>query len=92
MYGNYNSLGAYQSKESPYYSWYMFEEFPQKYKSWWDVKTLPNINELEHSYMDYIIYDNDSVINKWVNMGIKGWRLDVADELPTKFIRELKRN
>ncbi len=91
MYGNYNSLGAYQSKESPYYSWYMFEEFPQKYKSWWDVKTLPNINELEHSYMDYIIYDNDSVINKWVNMGIKGWRLDVAAELPTKFIRELKK-
>ncbi|HBG5345671.1 TPA: glycoside hydrolase family 13 protein [Clostridioides difficile] len=91
MYGNYNSLGAYQSKESPYYSWYMFEEFPQKYKSWWDVKTLPNINELEHSYMDYIIYDNDSVINKWINMGVKGWRLDVADELPTKFIRELKK-
>ncbi|UUV14224.1 glycoside hydrolase family 13 protein [Clostridioides difficile] len=91
MYGNYNSLGAYQSKESPYYSWYMFEEFPQKYKSWWDVKTLPNINELEHSYMDYIIYDKDSVINKWINMGIKGWRLDVADELPTKFIRELKK-
>lgn len=91
MYGNYNSLGAYQSKESPYYPWYMFEDFPQKYKSWWDVKTLPNINELEDSYMDYIIYDKDSVINKWIDMGIKGWRLDVADELPTKFIRELKK-
>lgn len=91
MYGNYNSLGAYQSKESPYYPWYMFEEFPQKYKSWWDVKTLPNINELENSYMDYIIYDKDSVINKWIDMGVKGWRLDVADELPTKFIRELKK-
>ncbi|MGX9755178.1 glycoside hydrolase family 13 protein [Clostridioides difficile] len=91
MYGNYDSLGAYQSKESPYYSWYMFEEFPHKYKSWWDIKTLPNTNELEKSYMDYIIYDKDSVINKWVNMGIKGWRLDVADELPTEFIRELKK-
>lgn len=91
MYGNYNSLGAYQSKESPYYSWYMFEEFPQKYKSWWGVKTLPNINELENTYMDYIIYDKDSVINKWIDMGVKGWRLDVADELPTKFIRELKK-
>lgn len=91
MYGNYNSLGAYQSKESPYYPWYIFEDFPQKYKSWWDVKTLPNINELEDSYMDYIIYDKYSVINKWIDMGVKGWRLDVADELPTKFIRELKR-
>ncbi|MDB0437990.1 glycoside hydrolase family 13 protein [Clostridioides difficile] len=91
MYGNYDTLGAYQSKESPYYSWYMFEEFPYKYKSWWDIKTLPNTNELEKSYMDYIIYDKDSVINKWMNMGIKGWRLDVADELPTEFIRELKK-
>nr|UWI51024.1 glycoside hydrolase family 13 protein [Clostridioides difficile] len=91
MYGNYDSLGAYQSKESPYYSWYMFEEFPHKYKSWWDIKTLPNTNELEKSYMDYIIYDKDSVIKKWMNMGIKGWRLDVADELPTDFIRELKK-
>lgn len=91
MYGNYDSLGAYQSEESPYYSWYMFEEFPHKYKSWWDIKTLPNTNELEKSYMDYIIYDKDSVVNKWMNMGIKGWRLDVADELPTEFIRELKK-
>ncbi|MCC0706597.1 glycoside hydrolase family 13 protein [Clostridioides sp. ES-S-0190-01] len=91
MYGNYDSLGAYQSKESPYYSWYVFEEFPHKYKSWWDIKTLPNTNELEKSYMDYIIYDKDSVINKWMNMGIKGWRLDVADELPTEFIRELRK-
>ena len=41
--------------------------------------------------MDYIIYDKDSVINKWMNMGVKGWRLDVADELPTKFIQELKK-
>ena len=24
-------------------------------------------------------------------MGVKGWRLDVADELPTKFIQELKK-
>ena len=41
--------------------------------------------------MDYIIYDKDSVINKWMDMGVKGWRLDVADELPSKFIEELKK-
>ena len=38
-----------------------------------------------------IIYDEDSVITKWTGMGIKGWRLDVADELPTKFIKELRK-
>ncbi|MDX1358864.1 MAG: alpha-amylase family glycosyl hydrolase, partial [Clostridia bacterium] len=30
-YGKYDSLGAYQSPDSPYYSWYTFEEYPDKY-------------------------------------------------------------
>lgn len=90
-FGNYDSLGAYQSQESPYSNWYNFSEFPNKYKCWWDISTLPNTNELEPSFMNYIIYDKDSVLKKWTNMGVKGWRLDVADELPSKFIREFKR-
>ena len=90
-FGNYDEVGAYQSKDSKYSSWYTFNEFPDNYKCWWGVKDLPNVNELNESYMDYIIYDEDSVINKWTEMGIKGWRLDVADELPTKFIKELRK-
>lgn len=89
-YGRYDEIGAYQSQESKYSPWYTFEEFPQKYKCWWGVKTLPNVNESETSYMDYIIRDEDSVIKKWTSMGVKGWRLDVADELPTEFIKTLK--
>lgn len=90
-FGNYDELGAYQSKDSKYSSWYTFNEFPDDYKCWWGIKDLPNVNELDKNYMDYIIYDEDSVINKWTSMGIKGWRLDVADELPTKFIKELRK-
>ena len=90
-FGNYDELGAYQSKDSKYSSWYTFNEFPDNYKCWWGIKDLPNVNELDKNYMDYIIYDEDSVINKWTSMGIKGWRLDVADELPTKFIKELRK-
>ena len=90
-FGNYDEVGAYQSKDSKYSSWYTFNEFPDNYKCWWGVKDLPNVNELNESYMDYIIYDEDSVINKWTEMGIKGWRLDVADELPTKYIKELRK-
>ena len=33
-YDTFDSLGAYQSKDSPYYSWYNFYEFPHKYESW----------------------------------------------------------
>lgn len=90
-FGNYDEVGAYQSNDSKYSSWYTFNEFPNDYKCWWGVKDLPNVNELNESYMDYIIYDEDSVINKWTGMGIKGWRLDVADELPTEFIKELRK-
>lgn len=90
-YGNYNSLGAYQSKDSQYISWYNFESYPKKYDCWWGVKSLPNVNEIESSYMNYIIKDNGSVIKKWMGYGVKGWRLDVADELPSKFIEELKK-
>ncbi|MDY5912687.1 MAG: glycoside hydrolase family 13 protein [Inconstantimicrobium porci] len=90
-YGNYDSVGAYQSKESPYYEWYQFSYYPDKYECWWGIGNQPNVNELVPSYLDYIIYDKDSVINKWMNLGADGWRLDVADELPDKFIKELKK-
>ncbi|MGL5641021.1 MAG: glycoside hydrolase family 13 protein, partial [Paraclostridium sp.] len=89
-YGNYDSLGAYQSKESPYASWYNFENYPEKYDCWWGVKSLPNVNEMESSYINYIIKGEDSAIKKWMGLGVKGWRLDVVDELPTKFIEELR--
>lgn len=90
-YGKYDEVGAYQSKDSKYSSWYKFEQFPEDYKCWWGVKTLPNVNETEQSYMDYIIRDENSVIKKWTGMGVKGWRLDVADELPTEFIKMLRK-
>ncbi|MFP4016560.1 MAG: glycoside hydrolase family 13 protein [Halanaerobiales bacterium] len=90
-YGNYESTGAYQSKDSPYYSWYRFNEHPDDYESWWGVSDLPNVNELEKSYQDFIIYNEDSVLNFWLDMGIKGWRLDVVDELPPQFLKNFKR-
>lgn len=83
--GRYDSLGAYQSKESPYYKWYDFINYPNEYHSWWGFDTLPNVKETEPSYMDYIIRDEDSVLHHWLNVGIAGWRLDVIDELPAEF-------
>ena len=88
--GNFPGIGAYQSKESPYYPWFRFYEHPEKYESWWDVESLPNVNELEPSYQDYILFDEDSVVKHWMKAGIKGWRLDVADELPDEFIQNLR--
>ncbi|HWQ60956.1 MAG TPA: 4-alpha-glucanotransferase, partial [Negativicutes bacterium] len=52
---------------------------------------LPNVNELEPSYLDFIARGTDSVVRHWLRAGAKGWRLDVADELPDAFIKELRR-
>lgn len=90
-YNNYDSLGAYQSKDSKYYSWYNFKNYPNEYECWWGVSDLPNVNELNEDYLNYIVSDEDSVINHWMDAGVKGWRLDVADELPDEFIKELKK-
>ncbi|WP_333870314.1 glycoside hydrolase family 13 protein [Desulforamulus putei] len=88
--GNYPSVGAYQSKDSPYYPWYRFIEHPHKYECWWGIDTLPNVNELDPSYQEFIITGEDSVIKYWMKMGAKGWRLDVVDELPDEFVKKIR--
>ncbi len=84
--GNYDTIGACQDKKSIYYPWYNFDQWPNSYDSWWGVADLPNVTEMEPSYRDFIFRGEDSVIRHWMKMGIRGWRLDVADELPDEFI------
>lgn len=86
--GNYDSIGAYQSKKSPYYEWYNFREFPDNYECWWDVKILPRVNSNNKSYQDFILGDG-GVVEKWMKKGIDGFRLDVADELSDDFLKRL---
>ncbi len=88
---SFDSVGAYQSKESPYYNWYTFRQYPDKYNSWWDFDTLPTVNKLHPDFVKYIITDEDSVVAHWLRAGADGFRLDVADELPDEFLRLLKR-
>ena len=88
--GNYDSLGAYQSLQSPYYRWYRFNDYPNIYESWWGFSNMPNVDELNPGYIDYIIKRDGSIIEKWIRNGASGWRLDVADELPDEFIKLLK--
>jgi len=89
-YGNYPGTGAYQSTESPYYPWYHFIHYPDKYSCWWGVDSMPNTNEMHPDFQDYIFRNKDSVIRHWMHSGASGWRLDVADELPDAFISGLK--
>ena len=101
QFGNWGN-GACAGPESPYYNWYRFEEFPDKYDCWWGVGDLPNVEENEPSYREFIyggdvrntVSDcqfHDNVVAKWLRAGASGWRLDVADELPDDFIAGIRK-
>ena len=86
MYGNYNERGAYQSMQSPYYSWYTFDKYPNDYACWWDVKILPQINKDSEDFQNFIC---DEVIPYYLDLGVYGIRFDVVDELSNAFVERI---
>lgn len=86
----YNSEGAFANIESPYRDWFSFES-NGKYKSWWGIDTLPETNEENEGFIKYIAGKN-GIAEKWLNAGAYGYRLDVADELPDKFLDEFSKS
>lgn len=87
--GKYDSLGAYQSKNSEYYSWYTFHRYPDAYDAWWGVGTLPTLNKENEEYQNFLVHDEDSVIKTWQKSGMKHWRLDVVDELTDDLVSQI---
>ncbi len=88
-YNTYDSVGAYNSKESKYYNWFKFDKWPDKYSAWWGVPSLPETIEENPDFKEFITGEN-GVIKYWLKCGISGWRLDVADELPDEFIKAIR--
>ena len=88
-YGKYQSEGAYNSESSPYRDWYRFKSYPNDYDSWWGIDILPKLDQTNERCREYFT-GNGGVIEKYTSMGIGGWRLDVADELPDSFLYSLR--
>ncbi|HOD92491.1 MAG TPA: glycoside hydrolase family 13 protein [Clostridia bacterium] len=82
----FNKGGAFNNPHSQYKNWYSINE-DGTYDSWWGIETLPNTNETDPGFMSHVF---DS-IEQWLSLGVKGFRLDVADELPDIFIKELRK-
>jgi cyclomaltodextrinase len=80
---------AIKDKSSHYYSWFNFIDYPEKYQSWWGVSSLPEVNKSNPEYQDFI-YGDHGVLAKWMKDQVDGWRLDVADELPMDFLRNIR--
>ncbi len=88
-YGKYDSLGAYQSEKSKYSEWYHFLRFPSKYECWWGIDIMPRLNHASRECRSFFT-GSGGICEKYINAGIGGWRLDVADELSDQFLDSLR--
>ena len=76
--------GAYQSPESPYRSYFHFNDSSNTrspaYEGWWGFTTLPKLNYEDSPELREEIF---SIAEKWLSPPycIDGWRLDVAADL-----------
>lgn len=79
----YETQGAFESQDSPWFSFYVFQAWPDKYASWWGFPTLPKLNYDAPKLRDAIYgKGGSSVVGYWHEQaGIDGWRLDVPNEL-----------
>ena len=86
---SFDSIGAYQSRDSEYFEWYNFSDHPHKYECWWGIEILPRIKPDIPSCRRYFT-GKGGVIEKYSELGVMGFRLDVADELSDEFISAIK--
>ena len=86
--GSYDTVGAYQSRRSPYFQWYYFKKFPDSYECWWDIEILPKMNLSNPATHNYFVGEG-GIVEKYTRMGVSGWRLDVVDEVPDAFLDDL---
>lgn len=90
--GSYPEKGACQGAESEYFTWYDFHRFPDDYRCWWGFRDLPEVDEGNARWQDFVVTGADSVVKTWLRRGASGWRLDVADELPDSVLALIRRS
>ena len=98
-FGKYRRNGAFEGakvrRESPYASWFTFDESqtdPNKqYKGWAGVLDLPELNKASPAFREFAYGAPDSVMKVWLDRGAAGWRMDVAPWVPDDFWREWRK-
>ncbi|MCL6534059.1 MAG: alpha amylase N-terminal ig-like domain-containing protein [Armatimonadetes bacterium] len=100
--GVFNHVGIYffafqdllqHQERSPYKDWFIVERFPVKvepnpaYWAWWNIPYMPKLNHENPIVRRYLL----GVVERWTRrLGLDGWRLDVANEVPDRFWREFR--
>lgn len=100
---NHASRGFFQFHDilenganSAYLDWFMVKDFPlyaydadraPNYGAWWNLPALPKFNIKTPAVREFLL----GVARHWIDFGIDGWRLDVANEIDDdEFWREFR--
>ena len=101
---NHASRGFFQfhdilenGQNSAYLDWFHIKSFPlyaydpdkaPGYGAWWGLPALPKFNIATPAVREFLL----GIGRKWVDFGIDGWRLDVANEIDDdSFWQEFRR-
>lgn len=90
--GVFNHVGVTSAlfKDPAKKDWFYFgKEYPLGYRGWAGVASLPAFRLENSKVQDYLWQDGDSVVQRYLKMGIDGWRLDVAFELGPSILESL---
>ncbi|HEX7226024.1 MAG TPA: alpha-amylase family glycosyl hydrolase, partial [Candidatus Limnocylindria bacterium] len=95
--GRYDEVGACESADSPYATWYTLSPGPpakcfdgQTYVDWFGFDTLAVLAENPETFGAFL--GEEGIATRWLDAGIGGWRLDVMNETSHDFLRGLRRS
>ncbi|MBF0545085.1 MAG: hypothetical protein HQM08_11650 [Candidatus Riflebacteria bacterium] len=74
---------ACKNPESKFQDWYTFTDYPEKYVSWLDHKSLPKLDYSSEELRDEIFRGSDAIAKTWLRdpYSASGWRLDAPNML-----------
>jgi cyclomaltodextrinase / maltogenic alpha-amylase / neopullulanase len=65
---------AIKNQSSPYRDWYTFSHWPDRYETFFGVRTLPEINLRHPPAREHIL----NSVSYWLEFGVDGFRVDYA--------------
>jgi glycosidase len=81
---------AIQNPQSSYRQWFDFNsDYSKGYRLWAGVPSLPELNLKNPNVRDYLFNGSESIVKRYLRLGIDGWRLDTAIELGYNYLHEL---
>ena len=80
---------ARADKLSPYYRWFSFTSWPDKWEGWMNVGTMPEFVECPE--VEEFFFGKDGVAHHWLGYGTAGWRTDVTPWLTDEYWRRFRR-